>query len=311
MRLKVIFAGTPQNAASTLRALVKAGIEIVGVLTRADAPVGRKKVFEQSPVALEAQALGLTVIKANSIGDYEIDQITSLNADLGLIVAYGAFLDQQALSCLDRGWINLHYSLLPKYRGAAPVQWALLNGEQETGVSVFQLELGMDTGPTFISVPTKIEAGENAQRLLDRLTNLGVSALLEILPSIAAGIAKPTQQLDENKSFAPKISRADAEIDWNSSAKKIESLINAMNPEPAAWSTINGVALRVLSGRETKVVETNIPVGHVVFDKESVVVGCYGSHLLLQQVQPSGKSPMTAADWMRGHRGKDPVVLGT
>lgn len=309
--MKVIFAGTPQNAASTLRALVKAGIDIVGVLTRADAPVGRKRVFEQSPVALEAQALGLTVIKANSIGDYEIGQITSLGADLGLIVAYGAFLDQRALSCLDRGWVNLHYSLLPKYRGAAPVQWALLNGEQETGVSVFQLELGMDTGPTFISVPTKIEAGENAQRLLDRLTNLGISALLEILPSIAAGIAKPTQQRDEHKSFAPKISRTDAQINWNSSAKQIERLINAMNPEPAAWSTINGVALRVLSGRETTLVETNVPVGHVVCDKETVVVGCSDSHLLLQQVQPSGKSPMTAADWMRGHRGKEPVVLGT
>lgn len=309
--MKVIFAGTPKNAASTLGALVESGVEIVGVLTRHDAFVGRKKVLEPSPVAIEAQALGLKVIKANSIDESALIQIKALNAEIGLIVAYGAMLNKQALAALERGWINLHYSLLPKYRGAAPVQHAILNGEAETGVSVFQLEEGMDTGPVFLSVPTKIEPGENAQRLLEKLTSLGVSALLEVLPSIAAGIAVPTEQSDEFKSFAPKITRGDAEIDWDSPASKIENLINAMNPEPMAWSTVNDASLRIISGRQTKINGNSVSVGHVVLFEGNVIVGCSDSHLLLQQVQPAGKSQMNAIDWMRGQQSRDAIVLGT
>jgi len=311
MRLKVIFAGTPQNAASTLRALVESGVEVVGVLTREDAPVGRKQVLEPSPVAKEAQALGIKLIKANSIDERALSDINSLGAELGLLVAYGAFLDKRALSSLKKGWINLHYSLLPKYRGAAPVQHAILNGESETGVSVFELEAGMDTGPIFISVPTNIEPGENAQRLLERLTTIGISALLEVLPGIAAGIAHAHPQLDDDKTFARKLSRADAEIDWNVAADSVERLINAMNPEPMAWSTFNGVALRVLEGRQASVIDSNIPIGQIVVADGNVIVGCRDSHLLLQRVQPAGKSPMSAADWMRGHQGEVAVVLGT
>ena len=311
MRLKVIFAGTPQNAASTLRALVESGVEVIGVLTREDAPVGRKQVLEPSPVAKEAQALGIKLIKANSIDERALSDINSLGAELGLLVAYGAFLDKRALSSLKKGWINLHYSLLPKYRGAAPVQHAILNGESETGVSVFELEAGMDTGPIFISVPTNIEPGENAQRLLERLTTIGISALLEVLPGIAAGIAHAHPQLDDDKTFARKLSRADAEIDWNVAADSVERLINAMNPEPMAWSTFNGVALRVLEGRQASVIDSNIPIGQIVVADGNVIVGCRDSHLLLQRVQPAGKSPMSAADWMRGHQGEVAVVLGT
>lgn len=311
MRLKVIFAGTPENAASTLRALVESGVEIVGVLTRKDAPVGRDRVLEPSPVAIEAQALGIKVIRANSIDDFVLKEITGLGADLGLIVAYGALLDGRALKALDRGWINLHYSLLPKYRGAAPVQRAILNGEKETGVSVFQLDKGMDTGPVFISVPTIIEPGENSSRLLDRLTALGVSALLELLPGIVSGLAKARPQNEEDRSFAPKISRVDAKIDWQVSARLIENLVNAMNPEPMAWSTLNEAPIRILAARETQQIGYPIAFGQVVLDEGNVIVGCNESQLLLQEVQPAGKSPMSASDWMRGQQKKDSVVLGT
>lgn len=311
MRLKVIFAGTPQNAASTLRALVESGIEVVGVLTRKDAPVGRDRVLEPSPVANEAQALGIRVIKANSIDNDVLNQIVILGAEIGLIVAYGAFLDGRALESLDKGWINLHYSLLPKYRGAAPVQRAIQNGEQETGVSVFQLDKGMDSGPVFMSVPTLIEPGENSSRLLGRLTAIGVSALLELLPGIASGISKAKPQNDVEKSFAPKVSRADAKINWKLSARVIENLINAMNPEPMAWSTLDDVSIRILAARETHQITPAVAFGQVVLSEGNVIVGCNQSQLLLQEVQPAGKSPMSASDWMRGQQKKDSVVLGT
>lgn len=311
MRLKVIFAGTPQNAASTLRALVESGIEVVGVLTRKDAPVGRDRVLEPSPVANEAQALGIRVIKANSIDNDVLNQIGILGAEIGLIVAYGAFLDGRALESLDKGWINLHYSLLPKYRGAAPVQRAIQNGEQETGVSVFQLDKGMDSGPVFMSVPTLIEPGENSSRLLGRLTAIGVSALLELLPGIASGISKAKPQNDVEKSFAPKVSRADAKINWQLSARVIENLINAMNPEPMAWSTLDDVSIRILAARETHQITPAVAFGQVVLSEGNVIVGCNQSQLLLQEVQPAGKSPMSASDWMRGQQKKDSVVLGT
>jgi len=311
MRLKVIFAGTPQNAASTLRALVESGVEVVGVLTRKDAPVGRDRVLEPSPVANEAQALGIRVIKANSIDNDVLNQIVILGAEIGLIVAYGAFLDGRALEALDKGWINLHYSLLPKYRGAAPVQRAIQNGEKETGVSVFQLDKGMDSGPVFMSVPTLIEPGENSSRLLGRLTAIGVSALLELLPGIASGISKAKPQNDVEKSFAPKVSRADAKINWQLSARVIENLINAMNPEPMAWSTLDDVAIRILAARETHQITPAVAFGQVVLYEGNVIVGCNQSQLQLQEVQPAGKSPMSASDWMRGQQKKDSVVLGT
>ena len=309
--MKVIFAGTPQNAALTLRALVNSGIDIVGVLTRIDAPVGRKRTLEPSPVALEAQALGIRVIRANSVDERVLKEIADLRADLGLVVAYGSLLDGRALAALSKGWINLHYSLLPKYRGAAPVQRAILNGEKETGVSVFQLEEGMDTGPVLTAVPTIIEPGENSLRLLERLTALGISALLETLPAIAAGIAQPIQQDGDAKSFAPKISRADAKIDWTIPARKIEQLINAMNPEPMAWTTISDSPIRILAVRETQASDTPIATGSVVLQDGNVVVGCENSNLLLLQVQPAGKLAMSATDWLRGQKNKDDIVLGT
>jgi methionyl-tRNA formyltransferase len=309
--LKVIFAGTPKNAALTLRALKVSGIEIVGVVTRCDAPVGRKQILEPSAVALEAESLGLHLLKANSIDEQMRSRLNDLKADLGVVVAYGSFLDEATLSVPTHGWINLHYSLLPKFRGAAPVQHAILHGDSETGVSVFQLEHGMDTGPVFMRVATRIEPRENSQRLLDRLTTLGSSALLEILPGIAAGIAKSTPQEDSQRSFAPKVSRAEAEIDWNRPASEIENLINAMNPEPMSWSTLNKLAIRVLEGRVAQKPQAVALPGEIVIADDQVLIGCNDSFLILDQVQPAGKSPMSATDWMRGLHGKGPIVLGS
>lgn len=313
--MKVFFAGTPQNAAETLRALKKSGVDVVGVLTRTDAPVGRKRELTASAVATEAQALGLPVIKSNTLDAATLSRIQALKPDLGLVVAYGAFLGPQALSALKLGWINLHYSLLPKYRGAAPVQHAILNGESETGVSIFQLDQGMDTGPVFISVPTVIEPGESAARLLQRLTNLGITALLELLPAIAAGIAKPTPQNDPDATFANKITRETAQIDWNKSALKIEHLVNAMNPEPVAWTILKQESFRIIDARvshlEDSAEHESLSIGGIITRNDTVLAKCGTGYLELLVVQPAGKKLMQASEWLRGQQGKDALVFGS
>lgn len=310
--MKVIFAGTPQNAAQTLVALTKSGVEVVGVLTRTDALVGRNKVLTPSAVAVAADQLGIPVIKTNDIDQDALDQIQKLSADLGVVVAYGAFLNDAALKALPQGWVNLHYSLLPKLRGAAPVQHALLEGALTTGVSVFQLEKGMDTGPLFIQVPTAIEPGENAGRLLERLTHIGISALLEILPSIAAGIATATEQNHSDATFAPKISRDQAKIDWSRAASDIERLVFAMNPEPVAWTTLNQQNVRILDARADKASAAGTgPHGQVQIVDDLVLVTCGDDCLVIEIVQPAGKNPMTARDWYRGQQDKGNLVLGS
>ena len=307
--MRIFFAGTPMNAADSLLSLHQAGLDIVGVLTREDAPVGRKHVMTASPVAVQATELGIKVIKSNHFDDSTISQISELKADLGVVIAYGAFVNESGLKIFPKGWINVHYSLLPKYRGAAPVQHAILNREEFTGVSIFQLDAGMDSGPLVTSVPTRIETGENSARLLDRLTHLGISALLETIPSIAAGIAQYEQQPKDGSSFAPKISREDAEIDWAKSAIDLEAFINAMNPEPMAWTRLGADTLRILSAREYQGSSLGLVERQVQLVDRSIVVGCRGSMIELLTVQPAGKNVMLARDWYNGQKDKGPVAF--
>lgn len=307
--MRIIFAGTPENAADSLQSLHDAGLDVVCVITRTDAAFGRKRELSPSPVALKATELGLKTIKTNEFDEETLSELSNLKADLGIVVAFGAFLKKDALELVPRGWVNLHYSLLPKYRGAAPVQHAILNGEATTGVTVFQLDEGMDTGPILLSVPTRIETGENSKRLLERLTQLGITALLEVIPAIAAGIVKPQTQSTDGASFAPKLSRQNAKLDWNDTANKLENFINAMNPEPMAWTSNGSSVLRVLSAREFT--ESNLALKHgAVTQKDgTVIVGCKDSSLELLVVQPAGKSQMSAKDWYNGVQEKDSIVF--
>lgn len=310
--MKIVFAGTPANAAVTLRALHKSGIDVVSVITRPDAAIGRKRDLTESEVAKEAKALGLPIIKTNAIDEVAISRIAALQPDLGVVVAYGAFLNATALASIPNGWINLHYSLLPQFRGAAPVQHAILSGATETGVSVFRLDSGMDTGPVYVKVPTEIGPDENAERLLQRLTDLGISALLEVLPAIASGTAIPIEQDETGKSFAPKLTRAQAKISWESESKAIEQLVRAMNPEPIAWTTHAGEDIRVLSARATglsRSMSGGHEIGQVVQNEGRIYVGCSDSVLELIEVQPAGKKVMNAADWFRGKQSKGPIAF--
>ena len=308
--MKLVFAGTPANAAQTLRALANSPFEVVAVLTRTDAPVGRKRTLTPSAVAETALELGLPVIKANRIDEATREEIRVTGAELGVIVAYGALLDQKALDLLEKGWINLHYSLLPKWRGAAPVQRSIMAGDRETGVTLFQLDKGMDTGPVHLQIPTVIEPDESTADLLPRLTQLGISGLAELLPRVASGLTAPIAQDPELLASLPtadKLTREDARINWHRPAVELENQIRGLNPEPMAWTTHEDEAFRIIEARAVgatdwqSLADEDALAGAVHVDKGRVIVSCGNSSLLeLKIVQPAGKKPMPASDWTRG-----------
>ncbi len=302
--MKIAFAGTPRNAAETLLALHEMGHEISVVITRLDAPTGRKRLMTPSPVAEVAEALNIPVVKTNRVDDSALVEIKRFAADLGVIVAYGALLNRKALDALPLGWVNLHYSLLPYWRGAAPVQHALLNRDSMTGVTIFQLDEGMDTGPIFCQVPTEVNPNEDARDLLERLTKLGISALGETLPGIFSGLAKPsTQDLTKLDTYplATKLSRQLARIDWSASSSKIDALIRAMNPEPMAWTEYGGDPIRILAARPYSLGTADATPGTVSNSNDTIAVACGDSSALaIIEVQPAGKKAMSARDWFRG-----------
>lgn len=302
--MSILFAGTPGNAAVTLRELVSAGTPITLVLTRPDARTGRKAILTPSPVALVAEELGIPTIKSNSVDENVIDQLHGI--EFAIVVAFGALLKKEALSSLPKGWFNLHYSLLPKWRGAAPVQWSIISNEQETGVTLFKIDEGLDTGPIVSQVPSQIQPGETGGELLSRLTHLGVSLLLEQLPLIDAQIAQTIEQ-PESGTSAPKLTRADGQIDFTKDLFLVDALIRGVTPEPGAWTNLNGESFKIYEAKPTT--EINAEIGTLKLVGERLVVGCANGSLELLEVQPSGKTRMRASDWYRGLQNKE-IRLG-
>ena len=293
----IIFAGTPINAAETLRALVAAGQPIALVLTRADAPIGRKRVMTPSPVAQVAEELGLPVLKANRITSTEENVISESGARLALVVAFGALLKSSTINLLELGWFNLHYSVLPRWRGASPVQSAILAGDTTTGVTLFKIDEGLDTGDVVGVVETVIEPGETTGRLLSRLSNLGVSLALQELPGLLAGFAKHRPQIGE-PTFAPKYGRPDAQVTAVNDPNVALAKVLAFNPEPIAWFEFQGSQIRVLEAASSS---ASVPVGELVLSDKKVLLGLADAGSIeLVTVQPAGKNVMPAIDWFRG-----------
>ena len=296
----LIFAGTPPNAARTLEYLVQQGFEVRLVITRPDAPVGRKRVLTESAVAATAQKLGIDVYKTNSVDDAAIAKISQTGCDTAVVVAYGALLKQPALDALENGWFNVHYSLLPKWRGAAPVQHAILAGDKSTGVTLFKIDQGLDSGPVVASVPTQIQPGETSERLLSRLTELGCTLLGQELPGILLKNHRLVVQDETTEvTAAPKLTREHARIDWTEQARLIEQKVLAMNPEPGAWALLNGETFKIHDARVVASSE-NGPAGTVVAVDGKVIVSTGESFIELLEVQPAGKQSMSARDWARG-----------
>ena len=308
--MRIIFAGTTPNAAELLEYLVGQGRhEIVAVISREDAPVGRKRVLTASPVSQFAAENHLLLIKTNKIDEEVLTQLAALNADLGFVVAYGSLLKPDVLEVPKFGWVNVHFSLLPAWRGAAPVQRALMAGDKETGITIFQLESGMDTGPIYSQVATTIEPDENAGQLLDRLTKLTITTLDETLATIEHQTRKPVAQNGE-ATVARKLLRAEAQIEWHNSATEIENLVRGTNPEPVAYTTVGNSIFRVLSARAHADLEQIMTLadGAVVQESGRIFVKCGVGVLELLSVQPESKKVMKATDWFRGTSSQ--VVLG-
>lgn len=277
--------------------------QIACVITREDAPVGRKRVLTPSPVAALAVELGIQVIKANRVTTAVDKQLNSFDADLGLVIAYGALLKQRTLQIPKHGWLNIHYSLLPKWRGAAPVQRSLMAGDRETGVTIFRLDEGMDTGDILMSAPTTIEPDENSGRLLERLTHLAISLLDEALALVDSGLAKYVAQVGKS-SHAAKLDRNECRIDWSMTSQEIENLIRGANPEPMAYTTLEGETFRILEARASTFTSSDSTPGAVSSSGNRVLVSAKEGSLELIQVQPASKSSMSAIDWVRGRNGK-------
>jgi len=297
--MRILFAGTPSTAADVLEGLISSGHEIVAVLTREDSPVGRKKVLTPSAVAEVALAHGLPTIKANKVSSAVLAEISQYQIDLAIVVAYGVILRREALDAIPNGWLNLHFSKLPRWRGAAPVQHAIWSGDKETAVTLFKIEEGLDTGPVLGLAESVIEPDETSGELLKRLSSIGVTLLNQELPRLYAGSFNLSEQ-QGSVTLAPKIQRVDARINFTSTSKEVENLVRAMNPEPMAWCELDGDPLRVLRARSVPGVFVLTP-GEVLVQDDLVLVGC-GSESALEmiEVQPASKTPMSAKSWMNG-----------
>jgi methionyl-tRNA formyltransferase len=303
--MRLIFAGTPEVAAVSLRKLASRH-DVALVITRPDAPTGRKKVITPSAVALAAKKLDLPVLKAARIGEVELAAIESADADLGVVVAYGALLNQAALDQLD--WWNLHFSLLPSWRGATPLQHSIWHAQGQ-GISVFRLNAGMDTGDILGALSLTYPQESTAGELLPQLADQGSDLILELLENGPQGMAQ-----SGTPSFAPKLTRKEARLDFGETAALNARKVMALNPEPMAWTEFRGEPIRILRARAVGNVdwssldETVSPLGSVQQSGESVLVTCgEGTRLQLIEVQPGGKRVMTGMEWFRGLQGS--VVL--
>ncbi len=294
-------------AVPSLDALMKAGFNIVAVLTRPDAPVGRKRVLTPSPVAARAMELGIEVLRAAKVDDDTTARIAEFAPDVAAIVAYGGIVPKAALGVPTHGWVNLHFSLLPAWRGAAPVQRSIIAGDDVTGAATFQLEEGLDTGPVFGTLTETVRPEDTAGDLLERLSISGAVLLSQTLSAIDAGQAAPQPQNGE-VSLAPKLTLDDGRLDWQQPALALNRRARGVTPEPGAWTTLEGqrVKLEPVALRpEIK----DLPPGSIRVEGKSVLVGT-GSHAVeLGRIQPAGKKMMSSADWARGLATPERVVF--
>lgn len=294
-------------AVPSLDELVNSGFDVVAVLTRPDAPVGRKRVLTPSPVAARAAELGIPIIHAAKVDAEVIRKLAEVRPEVAAIVAYGGLIPKDALSIPLYGWINLHFSLLPAWRGAAPVQRSIIAGDDVTGASTFLLEEGLDTGPVFGMLTESVSMEDTSGDVLERLSQSGAILLAQTLAAVGAGRALPEAQQGD-VSLAPKLTLEDGRLDWREPALALNRRARGVTPEPGAWTTLEGqrVKLEPLAMRADI---RDLAPGEVRVDGKSVLVGT-GSHALeLGRIQPAGKKMMSPADWARGLASAERVVF--
>jgi methionyl-tRNA formyltransferase len=301
--MKLVFAGTPEVAVPALDALIASGRhEVAAVVTRPDAPAGRGRRLVASPVAERAQEAGIEVLKPGRPRDPEfLDRLTAIAPDCCPVVAYGALLPRAALDIPVHGWVNLHFSLLPAWRGAAPVQHSLMAGDEITGASTFLIEEGLDSGPVYGTVTEAIRRTDTSGDLLARLALAGAGLLAATMDGIEDGTLKAVPQPADGVTLAPKITVEDARIDWATPALRVDRVVRGCTPAPGAWTVFRGERLKIVQAVPVPD-RTELAPGQLAVTKNSVQAGTGSYAVELLWVQAQGKKPMRAADWARGVR---------
>ena len=300
--MKILFWGTPDFAVPSLRALANDGVEIVGVVTQPDRPAGRGRRVKMSPVKEEALALGHEVLAPiRPQGQEFIEQITELRPDLSVVVAYGHILKPEILDLPSLGSVNVHASLLPQLRGAAPVNWAIIRGHEQTGVTVMRMVEAMDAGPIIHQLSEPISDEDSASELMSRLSELGSLALREALGSIKRGDTEEREQLEDAVSYAPKVDRKSARIDWTLSANEVALFIRGMDATPGAWSELAGMPIKFFRPSLVPESEFSQPGAVVRADPEQgLVISTSSGGVSVSEVQPAGRQRMSTLDWING-----------
>ena len=308
--MRVVFAGTPQVALPSLDAILASSHEVVAVVTRPDAPAGRGRRLAASPVKARALDRGLPVLTPRTPREPDfLTALADLAPDVCPVVAYGALVPEAALAVPAHGWVNLHFSLLPAWRGAAPVQRAVMAGDEVTGATTFRLEAGLDTGPVYGTMTELVRPRDTAGDLLERLSVAGADLLVATLDGIAAGRLAPVPQSGDGVSLAPKVTVADAEVRWDRPALAVDRLVRGCTPAPGAWTVLGGERLGlgpVLSAPDAE----PLPPGELLVTRRNVLVGTATVPVVLGEVRAPGRKPMPADAWARGARLEPGARLG-
>jgi methionyl-tRNA formyltransferase len=300
--MRLVYMGTPQFAVQPLRALAAAGHEIVGVVTRTDKPAGRGRVLAAPPVKQAALEMGLAVFQPKRVREPEfIAKLRELNPEAIVVAAYGQILPKEILVLPGFGCINVHASLLPLYRGAAPINWAIIRGERETGITIMQMDEGMDTGAILLQESMPIGPRDTAGTLTEKLSALGAKLVTAALPQIEAGKLSPLAQDSSRATMAPLLKKELGQIDWTLSALEIHNRIRGLSPWPGAYSFLDSKMVKIIESETSP--GSGEPGALVERDTNTLEAGTGSGLLRIVSIQPEGKKPMTAGEFLRGHRG--------
>lgn len=309
--MKIVFMGTPDLSVPALNALVEGGHEVVAVVTQPDKPKGRGKSLQMTPVKERALELGIPVLTPEKVRKNEdfLQKMRELNPDVAVVIAYGQILDKPILTLPRYGCVNIHASLLPKYRGAAPIQWAVIDGEKVSGVTTMQMDEGLDTGDMLDKIEIPLAGDETGGSLFDKVAEAGGRLILETLKKIEAGTAVPVPQTGASN-YVGIISKQMGKIDWNKSATQIERLIRGLNPWPSAYTMLDGKTLKLWKAEVGSTIENAVPGQIVNVTKTSFAVCCGEGSLIIRELQLEGKKRMETDAFLRGYSVSEGTVLG-